>query len=91
MIEHFTRNTPARLPAVAAVLAVVVVQVAGLGYSINLHHYRTKCCPVIAFLRARMSRRSLVMGPAELGLALPFGQVVEDLGFGLYSAINRIT
>ena len=38
MIEHFTRNTPARLPAVAAVLAVVVIQVAGLGYSINLHH-----------------------------------------------------
>ena len=25
------------------------------------------------------------MGPAELGLALPFGQVVEDFGFGLYS------
>ncbi|MGH9549583.1 MAG: hypothetical protein ACRD3W_09415, partial [Terriglobales bacterium] len=84
-IQHFVRNARTRLPALAAVAAVLAVQAGGLGYSISLHHYRTKYRPAIAFLRARMNAHTLIMAPAELGLELPFGQVVEDFGFGLYS------
>ena len=97
MVQHFVRNTRGSNPshdregvvfrwlAIGAVTAVLIVQAGGLGYSISLHHYRTKYLPAIAFLRTHINPHSLVMGPAELGLALPFGQVVEDFGFGLYS------
>lgn len=84
-VQHFARSARTRWPARAAVAAVLLVQMAGLSYSISLYHYRTKYHPAIAFLRARMNAHTLIMGPAELGLELPFGQLVEDFGFGLYS------
>ena len=85
MLQHFAVGPRTRSPAYATLLLIVAVQIGGATYSISRRHYQSKYEPVIAFLKSRLTSKTVIMGPAELGLELPPNQIVEDYNFGLYS------
>ncbi len=74
------------LAAVAAMVGLQVAVVVGRGLQ---DRYRREYLPTTEFLKNRVGCRTLIMGPGELAFELGFnGRIIDDVRLGYYSGKN---
>ena len=81
-----TRVIP-RPAVVAAVAALLVVQLGGVAYVVRRNNYNNAFRPAVAFVKAHSDARAKIMGSSELGFELGFfsGNVTDDVQLGYAS------
>jgi 4-amino-4-deoxy-L-arabinose transferase-like glycosyltransferase len=85
--QHYRSRPKIRLPLIAGVLGLILLQIGGVLFVIKKNERRAEYQPVIELLKADSdAQNNLVAGSAELGFGLEFADnFTDDWRFGFHS------